>query len=978
MPTEGSAANTSLKVCIKLIAIFVTFPAVLSAGIVSKGAIFFMTSQIGREMTQLASGGQIQKKNSDYLNVLSMLDSLQHLNGIACWLWTLLFSFTVPELLVFIQSLRICFSRRKLWKRPRLVQFVIAFGLESAQTVGMALLVGSVLPYLSVTHGVLITNCVYLVPAILSFLAREPTKPIMRLMDALSFLTQLSGCLHWIFIRHSLGSNSQMIDWILPVSLILISFGWWENHVYRDAPISFIRYFGQIKEEMTKTRPFAYIIISAWKVVLFFATIFAAAEMTFVAQEAYDGAFDSCSFVIRGGFNQFCYSFMSVEWTSPFYIFIIQATSSFLFYWFGNFACQIGVKSTCFAIPVVLLTPVIMTITSHFEIAKIFDGHFHTQIENQQSFVYLLALSFFWFLSQTWITLHIWSPTAEISDELVSDAKWYNSLLIDQSMNFSPTRHYNKVSESTKCSMMTRVFAVATMWHETSDEMLIILKSIFRMDKDQSRRHLARYCNNMVIDPHCYHYETHIFFDDAFESHSKDGTTSRVVNQFVNQLIELMDKMNCKRTSTCDRKPPVISVTPYGGRLEWTLPGNTKMTVHLKDKSKIRVKKRWSQVMYIDYLIRYEIGNHSDLENTFLLTLDGDMDFRPKAVHILMDVMNSKRDVGIACNRSHPTGSAGPMVWYQMYEYAVGFWLQKPSESVLGDILCAAGCFSLIRATVLLDGDVMSKFVERSEKAHHFIQRDQGEDRWLCTLLIKRGYRLAYSASSYAYTRCPETFDEFYNQRRRWTLSIISNTLDLLWNCRRTVKLHPTISWIFMIFQALSLAIGLLCPGSVFLVLVNTSATTFFIDKWISLLVHSALIFGFIIICFVAPSRIQLRVAKCLSAFYGLIVAAVLIDSVISLAGFNLHGNKMSFSVSNAFFLFLTSCVFLAGCLHPREIHCLLAGPIYLLLTPSMSMLLVLYSVINMNVISWGTRDASVTIGVQSPNKVHSSFSLIR
>lgn len=114
--------------------------------------------------------------------------------------------------------------------------------------------------------------------------------------------------------------------------------------------------------------------------------------------------------------------------------------------------------------------------------------------------------------------------------------------------------------------------------------------------------------------------------------------------------------------------------------------------------------------------------------------------------------------------------------------------------------------------------------------------------------------------------------------------------------------------------------------------------------------------------------------AKYLSAFYGLIVAAVLIDSVILLAGFNLHGNKMSFSLNNAFFLFLTSCVFLAGCLHPREIHCLLAGPIYLLLTPSMSMLLVLYSVINMNVVSWGTRDSSETIGVQS-HKVHNSCS---
>jgi chitin synthase len=137
------------------------------------------------------------------------------------------------------------------------------------------------------------------------------------------------------------------------------------------------------------------------------------------------------------------------------------------------------------------MTPVIMTIASHF--AKIFDGHFQAQIENQQSFVYLLVLSFFCFLSQTWITLHIWSPE-EISNELVSDTKWYNSLFIDQSMSFSPTRHHDKVKESSS----TSVFAVATMWRETSDEMLIILKSIFRMDKDQSRRRLARYCNNKV------------------------------------------------------------------------------------------------------------------------------------------------------------------------------------------------------------------------------------------------------------------------------------------------------------------------------------------------------------------------------------------------------------------------------------------------------------------------------------------------
>ena len=43
-------------------------------------------------------------------------------------------------------------------------------------------------------------------------------------------------------------------------------------------------------------------------------------------------------------------------------------------------------------------------------------------------------------------------------------------------------------------------------------------------------------------------------------------------------------------------KDPVIVPTPYGGRLEWDLPSGTRLIAHLKDKVKIRHKKRWSQV----------------------------------------------------------------------------------------------------------------------------------------------------------------------------------------------------------------------------------------------------------------------------------------------------------------------------------------------------------------------------------------------
>lgn len=44
-------------------------------------------------------------------------------------------------------------------------------------------------------------------------------------------------------------------------------------------------------------------------------------------------------------------------------------------------------------------------------------------------------------------------------------------------------------------------------------------------------------------------------------------------------------------------------------------------------------------------------------KNTFLLALDGDVDFQPSAVQLLVDRMKKNDIVGAACGRIHPIGS---------------------------------------------------------------------------------------------------------------------------------------------------------------------------------------------------------------------------------------------------------------------------------------------------------------------------------
>lgn len=95
---------------------------------------------------------------------------------------------------------------------------------------------------------------------------------------------------------------------------------------------------------------------------------------------------------------------------------------------------------------------------------------------------------------------------------------------------------------------------------------------------------------------HCV-FSAQIFFDDAFELES-DGSSHYVVNQFVRDMMVSLPiavrEVYC--SNVVKIAPADMMPTPYGGRLVYQLPGGTKLVVHLKDKQKIRHRKRWSQV----------------------------------------------------------------------------------------------------------------------------------------------------------------------------------------------------------------------------------------------------------------------------------------------------------------------------------------------------------------------------------------------
>ncbi len=137
----------------------------------------------------------------------------------------------------------------------------------------------------------------------------------------------------------------------------------------------------------------------------------------------------------------------------------------------------------------------------------------------------------------------------------------------------------------------------------------------------------------------------------------------------------------------------------------------------------------------------------------------------------------------------------------------------------------------------------MRRYADKSTEAAHYVQYDQGnslfirtvfhnddylgEDRWLTTLLLQQGYRIEYCAASDAFTHAPETFKEFFNQRRRWMPSTMANIMDLLKDTKRTTHVNENVSKLYMFYQAVLFVSTILGPGTILLTIASALRTVF-------------------------------------------------------------------------------------------------------------------------------------------------------
>ena len=675
------------------------FCLTLAAGVVSKGATFFMVSQIKDDELKVCPEkfGYFSFENNQITNVTAVLLTETERVG---WIWALFFCFLAGEVFVFIRSFRVVFMKSFSFLGIR--EFLFVLFMETLHVCGTALLFLVALPELDSLRAIMATDAVAFVPGIFKCINRGimmKNIPDIRgkwkiIVDIVAVALQFAIILVWPIAEGLAKSTSKYFPYFFSIGLILTSFGWWESYI-RDSEdgkglfgwLSGIKTkmtIGQVvtsknkklfkktinipftgipiqfyasddgSERLKSARGPTYLFISLWKMLIFFTfmtcllpnigtvsgmkTLFNDFVQSFESNQ-YIAIFDVSSMAITDELIRW-----EKLWNSQTFVIVVQICSSWILYSLCKFSCKSNIEWFGFALPMTLVTPVcIWTLwplcvyrnRNPCNYSSSFPKYLFFNCPADMDFVrwaftddwaffgifVLSTASLVWISSQIW---HLHEKGILLETYQIFSKYYYNGLLVDSSIMLNKKYDTKEVTKADKKDRkIPMIYGCATMWHESSEEIKVCLKSMFKMDDDYCVRHLRAQIDGIKDD--LYEWESHIFFDDAMtnmmevkglaaqedgnqvnwfemsedeqnrkKKQDREDKAKIVVNSYVLELIntvkqygeEWYDKVGV------DFNAPKKYLTPYGGRLEWILPGGTKLIAHLKDKSLIRNKKR--------------------------------------------------------------------------------------------------------------------------------------------------------------------------------------------------------------------------------------------------------------------------------------------------------------------------------------------------------------------------------------------------
>lgn len=273
------------------------------------------------------------------------------------------------------------------------------------------------------------------------------------MLNVLSVLGQVSGLIVWPFLV-----NEKDI-WLIPLSITLISFRWWENFLANSICGGKMQFdtLSKFREQLEKSRYYTYLFVAPWKIIVFFIAGFWISGIPF--RDFFYSFTDGWKphsidvFEVLPLYNETNpVEKLTLRTTSTpnvvLWVFIFHSVSSWIVYVFSKFAAKVYIQSFSMAFPLNLTVPATVGVLAAICLVRAenvcaFHGvfpdflffndpplyYFGEFVINDYAWVWL-----FWLCSQAWITKYLWNQKNDknAASEKLFVLPMYCSLLVDQ------------------------------------------------------------------------------------------------------------------------------------------------------------------------------------------------------------------------------------------------------------------------------------------------------------------------------------------------------------------------------------------------------------------------------------------------------------------------------------------------------------------------------------------------------------------
>ena len=488
--------------------------------------------------------------------------------------------------------------------------------------------------------GVMLTSGVCLLPGLLKIVGDIKRHAWIKLSLSMLATGLLIGALVVLPVKVTdTLEDGKTLAWATPLGLVLASFGWWQNFTTKNT----LSLLNKVKVLVNDKKVcfFVGIISALWKTLLFFGCLSIIPTLGGTVPDYryifrnFQATFEMSSFdlVSPNGTSiraRHYDGFMDTPW----FLLILQLGTTLFAYTSSRFACKLGDvrirlgpcldtgSKFSFAAPaMVLVTPVSLAILITFCYLNNSEGPcFHSRFPTYLFFAcpglpvdspWTILVGGLMFLAYIWITSHVWTAHSLVlaSEVQIFGCNYYNGLLVDQGMMLCRKRREDKKDEQEEeedekeekskrkkknpdeeakmketgkfVDNTIRIKGCATMWHENSEEIKVMLRSVFKIDEDYYARRKAldllpsedikkKKFKEIENDKKDYvdffDWETHIFFDDCMAKPVKGKKDN--VNGYVKDLIGAVDEYGKQWYGKYGMAIPELEkyVTPYGGK----------------------------------------------------------------------------------------------------------------------------------------------------------------------------------------------------------------------------------------------------------------------------------------------------------------------------------------------------------------------------------------------------------------------------